>query len=105
MTIAPLDPLCFDAKLLPQVVAPPYDVINETMRQALGARHPHNIVHLDLPEGDGDSRYENANQLLQRWTAEGVLRRRGQPAFWRYAQTFDPPDGSARCTRRGFFAP
>ncbi len=104
MQIAPLDPLCFDAALLPQVVAPPYDVIGADLRRELGERHAHNIVHLDLPEGTGDDRYAHAKELLQQWIAEGVLRRLGTPAFWRYAQTFDPPGGGQRCTRRGFFA-
>ncbi|MEZ4221290.1 MAG: DUF1015 domain-containing protein [Polyangiaceae bacterium] len=103
MLVAPLDPLCFDATLLPKVVAPPYDVIDAGLRARLAARDPHNIVHLDLPEGDGDARYAHARELFQAWQADGVLRRLGEPAFWRYAQTFDPPGGGARCSRRGFF--
>ncbi len=104
MEIAPLDPLCFDAQLLPQVVAPPYDVIGPELRASLGARHEHNVVHLDLPEGGPDERYENAKALFARWQKEGVLHRQGRSAFWRYSQTFDPPAGGQRCTRRGFFA-
>ena len=36
------------------VTAPPYDVIGEAERAELGAKHPHQAVHLDLPLDDGD---------------------------------------------------
>jgi uncharacterized protein (DUF1015 family) len=102
--IAPLQALHYDPQLLSEVVAPPYDVIDSSLRARLGARHPHNVVHIDLPEGDGDQRYQNARRLFENWQKEGVLRRDSQPAFWRYAQTFDPPGGGERITRSGFFA-
>ncbi len=102
--VAPLDPLRYDPRLFPDVIAPPYDVIDPALRKELGARHPNNVVHLDLPEGEGDQRYENARVLFARWQETGVLVRDGAPAFWRYAQTFEPPGGGARVTRKGFFA-
>ncbi len=102
--VAPLDPLRYDPALYAQVVAPPYDVIDAELRSRLGDKSEHNVVHLDLPEGDGDERYENAKRVFARWRSEGVLRREGPPAFWRFAQTFDPPGGGERLTRRGFFA-
>jgi uncharacterized protein (DUF1015 family) len=102
--IAPLRPLRYDPARYEHVVAPPYDVIDAPMRAELAARDPHNVVHLDLPEGDGDARYENARRLFERWRKEGVLMRDEQPSFWRYAQSFEPPGGGARLVRRGFFA-
>ncbi|HEY3237745.1 MAG TPA: DUF1015 domain-containing protein [Polyangiaceae bacterium] len=102
--IAPLQPLRYDPSLLSRVVAPPYDVIDAALRKELGARHPKNVVHIDLPEGDGDARYENARRLFEEWQAQGVLIRDEEPAFWRYAQTFSPPGGGASLTRKGFFA-
>lgn len=102
--VSPLDPLGYDPRLLAQVVAPPYDVIDPDLRRALALRHPRNVVHIDLPEGDGDQRYENARDLFELWQSEGVLRRSGQPAFLRYSQSFEPPGGGARVTRKGFFA-
>jgi uncharacterized protein (DUF1015 family) len=102
--IAPPEPLYYDPELLPEVVAPPYDVIDAPLRRELGLRHRHNVVHIDLPEGDGDARYENASRLFAQWQAEGVLKRDKYPAFWRYAQTFEPPGGGAPLTRKGFFA-
>ena len=39
-----------------QVTAPPYDVIDDEQRAELGALHPDNVVHVDLPlEVDGQT--------------------------------------------------
>ncbi len=106
--IAPLTPLRYDlARLagsggLASVVAPPYDVIDAEQRAELAARHPHNVVKLILPEGEGDTKYERARELFEAWRKEGVLVRDEEPAFYRYDQTFTPPGGGARRTRRGF---
>ncbi|MBX3223909.1 MAG: DUF1015 domain-containing protein [Labilithrix sp.] len=106
--IAPLTPLRYDLTSiaasggLAKVVAPPYDVIDAAQRAALAAAHPHNIVKLILPEGEGDAKYDNARDLFSAWRAEGVLVRDDEPAFYRYDQTFTPPGGGAPRTRRGF---
>lgn len=106
--IAPLTPLRYDLTSiaasggLAKVVAPPYDVIDAAQRAALAAGHPHNIVKLILPDGEGDAKYENARDLFSAWRAEGVLVRDDEPAFYRYDQTFTPPGGGAPRTRRGF---
>ncbi|HJX51373.1 MAG TPA: DUF1015 family protein, partial [Polyangia bacterium] len=75
--IAPFRALRFDqgrfADLAP-LLAPPYDVIGETQRKELEASHPRNIVHLDLPRGEADARYDNARAQLDTWLAEGTLR-------------------------------
>jgi uncharacterized protein (DUF1015 family) len=102
--IAPLKPLRYSPRILDQVVAPPYDVIDAELRARLGARHPENVVHIDLPEGDGDARYAHARELFQSWQARGVLARDEAPAYYRYSQNFEPPGGGARITRSGFFA-
>src|SRR5476649_1363876 len=60
--IEPLRALRYDpAKTggLQDVVAPPYDVIDDEQRAALEARSPYNIVRVDLPRG-GEDRYELA---------------------------------------------
>ncbi len=100
--IAPLWPLRFDAAILERVVAPPYDVIDAHLRRALGERDPHNVVHIDLPEGEGDKKYERAQGLFTEWQEMGVLVRDEAPAYWRYAQTFAPPGGGVAITRKGF---
>lgn len=106
--IAPFTPLRYDlsrladAGGLAKVVAPPYDVIDTAQRAELALRHPHNIVKLILPEGDGDAKYHNARDLFLAWRAEGVFVRDAEPAFFRYDQTFAPPGGGKPRTRRGF---
>jgi uncharacterized protein (DUF1015 family) len=103
--IAPLKPLTYaDPSSLERVVAPPYDVLDAAQRAELAGRDPHNVVHIDLPEGEGDARYDNARRLLLDWQEKRVLVRDETPALWRYVQTFEPPGGGARLTRKGFFS-
>jgi uncharacterized protein (DUF1015 family) len=109
--IAPLTPLRYDLAKLPaglaSVVSPPYDVISPEARAALAARDPHNVVHLILPEGEGDAKYAHAADLLSRWREERALVRDDEPAFYRLDQTFLPPGapaGARPITRRGFLA-
>jgi uncharacterized protein (DUF1015 family) len=106
--IAPLTPLRYDATRLPggleSVVAPPYDVISPEQRQALAARDRYNVVRLILPEGEGDAKYAHAGDLFAQWRSDGVLVRDSEPGFYRYDQSFAPPGGGARLTRRGFLA-
>ncbi len=89
---------------LADVVAPPYDVIDNAQRAELAARSPYNVVELDLPRdpGGGDP-YEHAAELLAQWTDEGVLTRDSDPTIWALEQDYTTPDGS-RLTRRGLLA-
>ena len=86
------------------VVAPPYDVIDDEQRAELAARSPYNVVELDLPrDPEGGDRYEHAAGLLRGWVEEGALRRDPEPAIWALEQDYGAPDGG-RLTRRGFLA-
>ena len=86
------------------VVAPPYDVIDEVQRAELTVRSPYNVVELDLPrDPDGGDPYEHAAELLSQWADEGVLARDSEPTIWALEQDYGAPDGS-RLTRRGFLA-
>jgi uncharacterized protein (DUF1015 family) len=87
---------------LQDVVAPPYDVIDEEQRSALEARSPYNVVRIDLPRG-GDERYDRAAELLAEWRAQGAVVLDEQPALWTISQDYTGPDGRRR-TRTGFFA-
>ena len=42
---------------LSNVIAPPYDVVKGDMRAQLLARSEYNVIEVELPEGDGDSKY------------------------------------------------
>src|SRR5205814_1934756 len=88
-----------------RVLAPPYDVIGEAERAELEARHPQNVVRIELPRGAGDARYDEAARLLGTWKSEGILRADARPAFYVYEQQFTLPQAPGRIyTRRGFFA-
>jgi len=82
-------------------LAPPYDVISPQRRQVLASRHPHNIVHLDLPnEAAGDDRYARAAARFRRWQVEEVLVREAKPALYVLEQSFQLAAGR-RLTRTG----
>jgi uncharacterized protein (DUF1015 family) len=82
---------------LDALVAPPYDVIDDTQRTDYLARSPYNVVHLTLPDTP-----ERAASDLVAWRAEGVLAE-CPPQYWWLAQDYTGPDGVAR-TREGFAA-
>jgi uncharacterized protein (DUF1015 family) len=85
-----------------RVLAPPYDVIGDGERADLEVRHPHNVVRLELPRGEGDARYGAAANLLKAWRAEGVLRSEPTPAMYLYEQQFTW--AGQTYTRQGFIA-
>jgi uncharacterized protein (DUF1015 family) len=84
---------------LDRVVAPPYDVISPEERHALGARDPHNVVHIDLPQDEpGRDRYTAAGCLLDEWLAEHILAQDEEPAFYVYRMGYHDADGRPRQT-------
>jgi uncharacterized protein (DUF1015 family) len=105
--VFPLQALHYDLEKvasLADVVAPPYDVIDDEQREQLVSRSPHNVVELDLPrDPDGGDPYEHSAALLAEWTDEGILTRDSDPQIWALEQDYTAPDGS-RLTRRGFLA-
>jgi uncharacterized protein (DUF1015 family) len=83
---------------LADVIAPPYDVIDDAMRAELAARSPYNVVHIDLPPS-----YERAAATMRDWRGRGVLIQEDEMAVWALRQDYSAPDG-ARRSRSGFFA-
>jgi uncharacterized protein (DUF1015 family) len=99
--VQPLRTLRYDpdvAGSLEDVIAPPYDVIDDAQRAQLAGRSEYNVVALDLPES-----YEGAARILDEWRRNGVLVQEDEPAMWVLRQDYGAPDGSSR-TRTGFFA-
>jgi uncharacterized protein (DUF1015 family) len=99
--VQPLKTLRYDPAVagpLGDLIAPPYDVIDNEQRAGLAARSPYNVVELDLPES-----YEGAAQKLAEWRERGALVQEDEPALWVLRQDYSAPDGSTR-TRTGFFA-
>jgi len=89
---------------LDAVIAPPYDVIDDELRDRLLAQSSFNVVEVDLPKapGGGDP-YQHAEEVFEAWREQGVLIRESQPALWVLEQEYAAPDGEAR-KRRGLFA-
>src|SRR5687767_13446349 len=76
------------------VIAPPYDVLDERGKARLAAKDPHNIVNIDLPHMPPksvgpDEAYQRASQTLGQWVAAGVLKRDNRPALYPYAQNYE----------------
>jgi uncharacterized protein (DUF1015 family) len=91
---------------LSALIAPPFDVLDEKSKASLQARHPNNIVTIDLPylppKAVGpDEVYAKANTTLQSWLSAGILQRFPRPAIYPYMQSFD--HNGRMYHRRGFF--
>ena len=109
--VRPFRALRFDRSVVGDpglVVAPPYDVIGPDLRATLEARHPANVVRLDMPvEAPGDEpedRYRRAARTLAAWRSDGTLRKDPHPSIYVYEQTFTVPGTDVERTQRGFFA-
>jgi uncharacterized protein (DUF1015 family) len=94
----------FDASNL---IAPPYDVLDEGGKKSLQAKSPFNIVTVDLPHLPAksvgpDSAYSAANATLQTWLKDGVLARDSRAAIYPYAQSYKHGDRTFH--RRGMIA-
>lgn len=96
----------FAPAALSQLVAPPYDVIDDEELRGYYARHRHNVVRMDLniiraADHAEDNRYTRARRHFVDWLARGVLRVEAEPAVYVHYQDFALVDGT-RVTRRGF---
>ncbi|MCH8147903.1 MAG: DUF1015 domain-containing protein, partial [Planctomycetes bacterium] len=92
---------------LSEVLAPPYDVLNQADKDVLLAKSDHNIVAIDLPHIPpktlGPSKaYEQSAAAMTDWLARGILIREDAPALYLYHQLFEHAGTSY--TRRNFIA-
>ncbi|HEX4746676.1 MAG TPA: DUF1015 domain-containing protein [Gaiellaceae bacterium] len=76
---------------LTDLVAPPYDAVDEEERAALYSLSPYNVVHVTLPESA-----EEAARLYHAWLEEGILESEESPAQWLAVEDYVGPDGVAR---------
>ncbi len=89
------------------VIAPPYDVLDAQGRAALKAKHPQNVVNIDLPhlppkEAGPDEVYAAASVTINAWLRSGVLKKDVRPALYPYAQSYEHLGRTFH--RRGFIA-
>jgi uncharacterized protein (DUF1015 family) len=101
--VRPLRALHYDPARdeIADVVSPPYDVIDPEQRAALKQKSAHNVVEIDLPQGDDP--YGDAARTFAQWREDGTLVRDDEPAYWVLVQDYTGPDGRPY-TRKGFFA-
>jgi uncharacterized protein (DUF1015 family) len=92
---------------LSNVVAPPYDVIDDELQRRLYDASAYNVVRLELnrdePGDDAErNKYGRAAAFLREWRREGVIVEESHPALYVYHQVFTTESGSF--VRRGFTA-
>jgi uncharacterized protein (DUF1015 family) len=92
---------------LSDVIAPPYDVIDPALQDALYQRSPYNVIRLILgkespTDTETDNRYTRAAATLRSWQAEDILRQDSARSLYVYQQEFEVE--GRRHTRKGFLA-
>lgn len=108
MEIAPFAALRYNLNKvgnLNNVIAPPYDVIDDAMQEELCAQHPNNVVRLILdkmlPADDAENnRYTRTAKTLADWKETGVLQRDKKPAIYIYHQEYTA--AGKKYVRKGF---
>lgn len=110
-TIRPIRGLRYaeSAGCIDHLVAPPYDVISDEMRQQLASLNVHNVVGLTLPESSPDDRskfvkYARSKQRLEEWRRDGIMQIEDSPCYYRYTQTYSVPGSDERLTRTSLIA-
>lgn len=97
MRLNPFRALRPPPELAARVAAVPYDVVDRAEAAALAENNPHSFLHvgrsdIDLPEGTDpyDPRiYATARAALDRFAAEGTLRRDERATLFLYRQVMD----------------
>jgi uncharacterized protein (DUF1015 family) len=92
---------------LSDVIAPPYDVIDPALQDALYARSPYNVIRLILnkeapADTERDNRYTRAANFLRDWQGKHVLVQDSARSLYVYHQEYETE--GQRFVRRGFLA-
>ena len=90
---------------LDDIIAPPYDVIDDSFQEKLYQRHPNNVIRLILEkmyptDSEADNRYTRTAKTLANWKETGVIRQEERPAIYIYHQIFEA-EGQTH-VRKGF---
>ncbi len=104
-TIAPFRGLLYSASRVPDlepVLSPAHEPLNDERLDALRARGPLGIVHIDQP-GPGPEAHERAGATLSQWRRDGVLEQDPRPGLYVAALRYRAR-GMAEKTLLGFFA-
>jgi uncharacterized protein (DUF1015 family) len=92
---------------LSDVIAPPYDVIDPALQQALYDRSPSNVIRLELnkeepSDNENENRYTRAARFLRDWQRDDILVQDSARGLYVYYQDFEVE--GRRYTRRGFLS-
>src|SRR5581483_5991024 len=92
---------------LSDVVAPPYDVIDPALQQALYDKSPYNVIRLELnkeepTDNETENRYTRAARFLRDWQRDDILIQDSARGLYVYYQDFEVE--GRRYTRRGFLS-
>jgi uncharacterized protein (DUF1015 family) len=86
---------------LGKVLCPPYDAISPEQAKTLRASAS-NAIHMELPEGEGQAKYDGSAAIWKNWRGSGLLKRDGAPALYLTEETF--VSGGKTRKRTGFLA-
>jgi uncharacterized protein (DUF1015 family) len=92
---------------LSDVIAPPYDVIDAGLQQALYDRSPYNVIRLILEkespaDTEHDNRYTRSAGTLRNWLSDDILIQDSARSLYVYHQDFEVEGKTF--TRKGFLA-
>lgn len=105
--IEPFTAIRYTDRELSNLIAPPYDILDESDKAGLLRKDDHNIVAIDLPHmppktAGPDEVYQRAAGELTSWLDIRSIARDEEPAFYVYHQTYKL--GSKTLVRKKFFA-
>ena len=103
MEIQPIEALVYntDKVEIKDVIAPPYDVIDEKYQDDLYKRSKYNIVRLILNKGD--NKYEDAKNDFNDWKDKEILIKTKKPSIFYLIQQYKNEKGKL-IERKGFIA-
>ena len=103
MEIQPIEALVYntDKVEIKDVIAPPYDVIDEKYQDDLYKRSKYNIVRLILNKGD--NKYEDAKNDFNNWKDKEILIKTKKPSIFYLIQQYKNEKGKL-IERKGFIA-
>lgn len=105
--ISPFTAIRYTERDVSNLIAPPYDVLDDSDKAALLRKDDHNIVAIDLPHVPPKSAgppvvYQRAAGEMTSWLDIRALARDPEPALYVYHQTYRL--GRRELTRKKFFA-
>ncbi len=103
MQVIPINAIIYNQEKvnMQDVIAPPYDVINEEYQNDLYNRSEYNVIRLILSKAK--DRYADAKENFEKWQDENILQKTQKPAIFYIIQKYTLENGK-HIERRGFIA-